>query len=144
MLRDYDSKGIDMAFGIIPFEGLAEDFLSIVFDDDAYRLDIGSDGEQARSKTNNNSATIEVTLQQTSPTNLLLSAQHKLDKLNPGGPGVAPFIVRDANGTTLDIADAAWIQKEPDHTFGRDIGTRTWTFRTGNMNSITGGNNSIG
>ncbi len=131
-LKTYGGDEVSVVFAGIPITGgLADgDFLTIESDEDAFSLQIGTDGEGTRSKTNNRAATITLSLMQTADANDLLSAQHNLDLNSPGGAGVGPLFVKDNSGRSLYVAEKAWIQKAPTVTFGRDAGPREWVIRT--------------
>ena len=98
------------------------------------------DGEGARSKNNNRSATITFTLLQTSEANGFLAAQHNLDILSANGDGIGPLIVKDGSGNSLYTADLAWVRKPPIAEFGRDVGSREWVLETHELVNLTLGN----
>jgi hypothetical protein len=132
---------VQVAFAAIPVQGYADgDFLTITYETDAFSDVAGTDGEVARSKTNDRRATVEIILMSTSPTNDLLSAVHLADINTPGGAGVGAFLVTDLNGTSLFTAGNAWVQKAPDVTYGREANERTWTLRVDSLVAFTGGN----
>jgi len=140
-VKNYDPKGIALVFAGIPITGYAKGtFVSISYNEDAFVLSIGADGEGTRAKTNNKSATIEFTLTQSSPSNDLLSAIHNLDQMSPGGDGIGPFLLKDLFGTSLAIAETAWVRKMPDAGYGPEIGERVWTLETDSLLSNVGGN----
>jgi len=139
--RIYDSNQVQVAFAAIPVQGYADgDFLTITYETDAFSDVAGTDGDVARSKTNDRRATVEIILMSTSPTNDLLSAVHLADINTPGGAGVGAFLVTDLNGTSLFTAGNAWVQKAPDVTYGREANERTWTLRVDSLVAFTGGN----
>ncbi len=137
----YNPKDITIIFGPIIVSGFADGtFLSIDFNEDAYSLQVGTDGEGTRSKTNNKSATITFTLMQSSDTNDLLSALHQTDISTSGGDGIVPFLVKDLQGTSLYVAETAWIRKAPTSEFGREAGPREWAIETDNLVAFIGSN----
>jgi len=92
----------------------------------------------ARLRSRDRRCEIEITLLQTSPSNLVMQGIVTLDK---GGNGVGPLIIKDASGNSLFTALTAWIKKEPDVTFSSDaIESYTWTLECDNYELITGGN----
>lgn len=140
-VKNYDPKGIALVFAGIPITGYAKGtFVSIAYNEDAFVLSIGADGEGTRAKTNNKSATIEFTLTQSSPSNDLLSAIHNLDQMSPGGDGIGPFFLKDLFGTSLAIAETAWVRKMPDAGYGPETGERVWTLETDSLLENVGGN----
>lgn len=141
-LKVYAADEVEVIFGPIPLnKGTADgEFLRIEQNEDAFTTQVGTDGETTRSKTNNRSCRMTVTLMQTSDTNDLLSATHELDKNAPGGPGILPFIVKDMSGRTLHMAETAWIVRAPTASFGREAGPREWIFETNFLARLDGGN----
>lgn len=140
-VKTYDPSHVAIWFGTIQIQGFAEDAaISIEHDEDDWSLAIGVDGEGTRSKTSNASATITVSLMQSSDTNALLSAHRELDRLTPGGIGGLPFIVRDRSGSSLYTAETAWVQRAPTAEFSRESTTREWVFRTDNLIALHAGN----
>jgi hypothetical protein len=139
--RIYDANEVQISFAGVPIEGYADgDFLTITHEADAFASIVGSDGNVARSKTNDNRATIEIRLMNTSPTNAALSAIYQADKKAPGGAGVGAFLCVDLNGTSLYTGGNAWIRRAPDPVFGREANERVWTLEVDNLIDFTGGN----
>jgi hypothetical protein len=139
-LRTFDPNQVSVIFGGI-IGGYADGtFISIEQDEDDFGLVIGTDGEGCRSRSNNRSATITLTLGQWSASNQALSAIRNADILTPGGDGILPFVMKDNSGTTICSAEKAWIQKPPAVTYGREPESREWVLRTDNMIWNVGGN----
>lgn len=139
-LAQYDPKMVFITLGAIALDGFADGtFVKVTSDEDAFSLKTGADGESTRVRTNNNAATIEITLMQSSIANDLLSALHNIDRNIPGGGGVQPFMLKDALGRTLHVAEQAWVQKRPDAEYGLEAATRTWLLRTNNLIPFDGG-----
>jgi hypothetical protein len=141
-LHTYDPKAISMIVGGFPIDsGLAPDtFVSIEMNEDLFTLQIGADGEGTRSKTNNLSATITFTLQQTSDANDYMSGLHNADILSKTGAGVVPVLIKDIiTPTTFFSAKTAWIVRFPTAEFGNESGTREWQMQTDFVNQFQGG-----
>lgn len=137
----YDADEVSLSLNGIPLSGYADGaFCRIAMESDAFSDIAGTDGEVARSKSNDKRATITIMLLQTSKSNDVLSALAILDQNAPGGAGVGVFLLRDRQGTTLHLAPSAWISKLPDSEFGREAGTREWTLRCAEMQSFVGSN----
>jgi len=140
-LRVYDPDQVSASIAGIPLSGFADgEFITIESESPTFDDVCGTDGEVTRSKSNDGRATITVKLMQSSPVNDLLSVLHNLDKNTPGGVGVGPFMLRDKQGTTLELAEKAWIQKPPDKSWDRTAKERSWVIRCANLISHTGGN----
>ena len=140
-LRVYDPDQVSVSLGPIPITGWADgEFVTIEPETGAFADVCGTDGEVTRSKSNDGRATVTIKLMQSSPTNALLQTLHNLDKNTPGGVGVGPFMLRDKQGTMLEIAEKAWIQKRPTGSWDRTAKERAWEIRCANLISTGGGN----
>lgn len=140
-LKSYDPKLVTITFGPVLVTGFADgQFLSIEQNEDAFALKIGSDGEGARARSNNNSARITITLMQSSLANDFLAAQHELDKTLPFGAGTVPLLIKDLSGRALFFAQNAWIVKYPTSGFDREVMEREWVIETDNLVNFPGGN----
>ena len=138
-LKSYNSADVQIIVGTRKLKGVAPDsFVTITFEEDAYTKQVGADGEVTRSKSNNQSGTIEVILQQTSEDNAFLQSLRNTD-LNTN-KGVVPVRVIDNSGSYLMQAAEAWIQKPADKEFARDSGTRSWTLAFAKGEETGGGN----
>ncbi len=140
-LRTYDPKLVLITLGAIPISGTADGtFLNIEQAEDAFSMQVGSDGEATRTRSNNNSATITVTLMQSSASNDLLSTLHNLDLALPNGAGCAPLLVKDLSGRALFVAEKCWIVRAPSAEFGREAAAREWQLMTDDLKRFDGGN----
>jgi len=139
--RVYDSNEVQVSFAGIPCGGWADgDFITITRESDAFTSVVGTSGEVARSKTNDNRATIEIRCMNTSPTNAALSAVALADREAPGGAGIGAFLCVDLNSTSLYAAGNAWVKRVPDPVFGREANERVWTLEVDELRDFTGGN----
>jgi hypothetical protein len=139
--RIYDSNEVKVTFAGVPVRDTADnDFITITKASDAFTTVVGTDGNVARSKTNDLRADVEIRLMNTSPTNAALSAIHLADKNAPGGAGVGAFLCVDLNGTSLYAAGNAWIKRSPDPVFGREASERVWLLEVDALQDFTGGN----
>lgn len=140
-VKTYDPSNVSMFYGPIKIKGFAQDSaITVEHDEDDWGLAVGVDGEDSRVKTSNRSATITAALMQTSGVNDLLSAERLADINTPGGTGGKPLIIKDNSGTTLFSAETAWIQRPPSAELNRDLTSREWVFRTGNIDALHGSN----
>lgn len=134
-LKVYDADQVNISVAGFPIDsGFADgEFLRIEQESDDFSDVAGTDGEVARSKSNDRRATITILLMQTSSANQALSALSNLDRLTPNGAGIAPFLVQDGNGATIYEAASCWVMKPPDVTFDREATTREWTLRVADL-----------
>jgi hypothetical protein len=109
----------------------------------SFNMKVGVDGTATRSKSNDRSGTIEVTLQQSSMSNDILSAIMQADENFAAAgvsPSILPLLVVDNSGRTKLSALTAWISKPADVEFGHDVLGRTWIFETNDLEMAIGGN----
>lgn len=138
MSKTYDPKGIIMTCGGFQASGFADGtFLNVDTNEDDFSLQVGADGENCRSKSNNGSGTFTLTLMQSAAFNDVLSAFRNADKLSNSGQ--FPVLVKDLNGTTLYSAESAWIRKIAPSEFGNEAGGREWVIESGDIQSFVGG-----
>lgn len=144
-LTTYSADLVTVTFAGIIFEGFADgEFITIEMAEDDFKLKIGADGEGARAKTNNRSATMKAKLLQTSKTNTALNEVRKRDLASDNGAGVGVFQVRDrSSGVLLAHAEKAWIQHAPSPSRGREVTEPEWTFATHNLTLDASGNPAI-
>lgn len=140
-LKTYDAGEVAVIFAGSPITGGADgDFVSIEQNEDGFTLAVGVDGEGARSKSNNRSSRVTLTLLATSAANAVLSALYNTDIRTANGDGIAPLLIKDNSGNSLYTADKAWIVKPPTAAFGREVGTREWVLETHDLINNTAGN----
>lgn len=139
-LKQYDPSQVTIIFGSI-ISGYADgSFLSVERNEDSYTLQMGTDGEGTRSKSNNRSGRATFTLMQSSDSNDALSALHLLDESTPNGDGVLPLLIKDLEGRTIYEAEKAWIVKSPTSEFDREATSREWIIETHELTQFIGGN----
>lgn len=139
----YDSSNVTLLVSDIPIkQGLADPFIKISWEGDAFDDDVGADGSVCRFATHETRFTAELTLKAWSEHNAVLSALHAIDTATPGGSGVGGFLLKDNNGSTVMAAAQCWIQAPPDPEFGKNRPDVTWKFRGRATRStmIIGGN----
>lgn len=140
-VKNYDPAGMVIVFAGIPITGFADGtYVSVEQNEDSYSLVVGADGEGCRSKTNNRSGRITLTLLQSSAVNDLLSALHNVDINSPLGDGIGPFLMKDITGTTVVAAEKAWIVRQATSTYSRDPESREWIIESDYLVQNVGGN----
>jgi hypothetical protein len=129
-LKRYDAAQVTLVFmGLLIQSGYNEgEFLTIEQSAPDYETVVGTDGEVARSRTNNRHAVIKLKLMQTSQGNTLLGALSNTGLLAANGADIGPMLVRDrVSGTCLYTAANCWIAKPPDVTLDNKVTMREWT-----------------
>ncbi len=126
---NYDFRQCVVTVAGVPIEGFGDgDSVSIERASDDYTMQIGVDGEGARSKQNNKSGTITLTLMAGSPSNAYLQGLYLADEVS--GAAAFPIVIADLRGSLLAGCTAAWVKKLPTRALGRDNGTVEWAFDT--------------
>lgn len=139
-LNTYDPAQLTMVFAGIPIDGFADGtFVNCERNEDAWTLQVGSDGEACRSKSNNKSGRITFTLGQWSNSNDLLSALANTDENTPNGDGIGPLLVKDLSGRSLFTAEKGWIVKQAAAGWSREAESREWIVETNELNVFVGG-----
>lgn len=136
-LHQYDPKNVKLVFGAVLVEGYAEgSFVNVEYNEDLFSLQIGSDGESSRSKSNNRSARITVNLMPGAAANIGLGAALAADKA--AGAGVFPLALTDLSTGSSFIAEGAWIVRDPGYDFQTEAQARQWIFETDNLEAVYG------
>lgn len=142
-VKSYDPAEVQVIIAGIKISGFADGtFVTAARKNASFALIVGSDGEGARAKSNDRSATVTVTLLQTSDSNDALSALLNLDELSSDGVGA--LMIKDNSGRLLLSAETAWIEKPPDAEFAREITNRVWVIETNELTGLWGGNPAAG
>ncbi len=141
-VKIYDSNQVSIMFAGRPISGGYADgeFVRVEFSNDGFTKVIGTDGEVTRSKSNDQSARVTISLMQSADANNILSALFNLDVLTPNGAGVAPIYIRDRSGLSLYEGESAWIVKMPDSSFDKGPTARQWLIDVANLKAFVGGN----
>lgn len=138
-MKTYDPKKILVIVGGVPLSGFADgSFVRVARNNDMWTMSTGADGEGTRSKSNDRSGTIEVTLKQTSRSNQYLSNLALADELD--NAGVVPGMVKDGMGATLHLAEQLWVKKRPDSEYAKEAGDRVWVLETDVLTMSEAGN----
>lgn len=116
-----------------------DEFLNIETEDDDWVVEEGADGFVVRSAMPNKICTITLTLQQTSPTNKVLTALYNigkgLDPVNGVGADIVTFDVKDpvtpfTKGQPPIFTTAnAFVSKIAPVVRAKESGTRTWELK---------------
>ncbi len=129
-VRTYSPNQVIVLVSGAPMTGFADGtFVEITPSNDLSTMQVGADGEVARSISSNKTCTVAITLQQTSPSNDILSGLIEIDSLTGGV--LFPISVIDLRGRTVFLASQCWINKRPTLTFGQEVSDRTWELTTG-------------
>jgi hypothetical protein len=117
--RSFNGNQLSVVFGISPIVGFIQDTsLTIETRDGEYNYNHDLHGNVTRSRINDNSATIKITLTQATRSNVLLSEYVELDRQS--NSGIFPICIKDSNNNTLFtsqsasiiVSDQHWAQKD--------------------------------
>lgn len=100
----------------------------------------GIRGKHTRVANKDTSATITISLIQTSPSNDVLSRIHELDIQN--GTGRMMIMLKDNSGRSVFSSNEAYIVGYPEATFSGDFEMRMWTIFCQTTQSYTIGGNT--
>ncbi len=140
-LKTYDPDQVVIYFSGILIEGYADgEFITVEQMTPAFTSVVGSNGEVARSKSNDNRTKVTVKLLQTSSSNPLLSAIHLVDLNSTNGAGVGTFLMQDLEGATIVTGAQTWITQFPDTKMDRGAVSREWSFEIASSVRLEGGN----
>lgn len=124
--KSFDLTKVVFTIDGVPITGFQDgDAIVIKADADLWSKTVGADGEVVRSRVNNPAGSVDVNLLYSSMSNSYLNTIKALDRALGQGT-VAMQVVDLASGTTV-IVPQAWVKRQPDITFGREAGPRTWT-----------------
>ena len=138
-VRQYDPAAVIVTIDSQDIAGFADGtFVTAARNNDIFTLTVGADGEATRAKSNDLSGRFTITLQQTSPSNDVLSALADADELS--NQGVFAIQVADRSGNTLSSGERGWIVKKPDAGFGKETENREWIIETNELEHFVGGN----
>ena len=128
----FDPARVSVIVGGIPISGFTEDsFVTASFAEEAVNFTQGIPHGSASLNTSRE-GDISISLLQVSDSNAELQ-KYITRARNRSGVWYFNFLILNNSGGELASADTAWITKEPDLTFSKDITPRSWTIKTGNL-----------
>lgn len=142
VLKHYDAANVLSLYGVLPLSGTAPSGRVTLEFPEGYGMEVGTDGEVARYKINNETCTVTVPIIQTSKTNDALTALYLADRNVPGGAPL-PFTCQDLLGTSLFSAAGSWIVGPPRVTYVQGIEAREWKFQLAQTAIFIGGNANL-
>ena len=136
-MTKYGSKDVSFIANGTPATAVMDgEFLVITPSVDPAVLHVGGDGEGTMVVNADESATIAVTLKQTSPTNAVYSALR-------AAKAVFPVIVKDNSGISIHTGAKAFISGATVVSYGQAITGRVWTFSVAKLVDFSGGNPDV-
>jgi hypothetical protein len=138
----------DIAVVITRDDGLAhviggymeDSMISIEPNQDAFEKFTSADNRSTLIAKADNSGTIVLTLNQTSPSNDVLTALHEEFKQTKRASKLFTVTVKDNNGRSLYVSPQAFIGRLPIAAFSNTMQPREWTLLCHDLSSKAGGN----
>lgn len=141
-VKSINPSAVKVAIGPVIASGFGDDMISVELDGDLYDVVQGCDGQATRVRKNVTTATVTLTLKQSSPTNAVLSGYVAVGELS--NADVFPFGMTDLLGATVIASDAAFVLKAPPAAYGNSAKDNVWTIKltgvTPGLTFILGGN----
>lgn len=138
-VKTYSADQVTVLIGSHIVSGFADGtFIQIEENGNGVTSVAGADGEVARSMSTDPRKKITLTLLQTSDSNDVLSAAYNLDRTTKNA--TIPITVKDLRGRTMFAASTAWVMKQANVEFGKEVGSREWTLETADGAFFVGGN----
>lgn len=133
----FDPKNVNLIYGGARIDGYADGtFIKVEYNDDRYKLTMGADGLGARSRSNDKSAKITITLMPNSIGNKILDAAAKLD--DASNAGSLPLALTDLANGDLFISPGAWVMKDPGREIAKETQPIEWVLETDSLSSAHG------
>ena len=133
----YDPKKVLLIVNGAQISGYADGtFINVEFNNDKWTTKVGADGEHVHSKTNDNSATVTVTLLPGAAGNAIFQAQLLLDEVD--NLGIFAMMVRDQHSNTLHATRSGRVMKQPTSVYSQEAEGKEWVITVGNMSATHG------
>lgn len=137
--RTYNPAIVTVSFKGINITGFMDGtFIEVERDEDTFTKHVGATGDVTRTRNNNKSGKVTVTLTQASATNDLLAALALLDEQFGGQYGA--FQIKDLSGNMKCRSTQAWIKKQPKVERAKESGSVQWEFDCAELEMFVGGN----
>lgn len=117
-----------------------DEFISVEQMSPGYDDVVGTDGEVARSRTNDRRLKVTIKLLQTSLSNQALSLAHTSDLNAPNGAGVGALFIQDTSGFSIVKSPQSWVVQYPNSSYARKAKGREWEIRCAFGTRFEGGN----
>lgn len=107
---------------------------------ETYTMYTGADNTSTRVYNASKSATLTLSLQQTSASNDVFSLLYQNDSAFPSSDGLFTISITDASGRSRYFSDDAYIGVVPNSAFANSMQTRDWVIHAHNLETTIGGN----
>lgn len=127
--------GIDIDEDALP----EDDALEIEQVEPDFKAKKGMGGGTTRSQIKNPLRKVTLRLRQCASVNTTLSALLNIDRITPGGSGIAPLIVKDRNGNFKFLDTQSFIEGDPKWAVKKEEDVIEWTIWSTNVTALIGG-----
>lgn len=107
--------------------------IGVARDEDGFTFEPSTSGGGTRTKNSNEAGKFTITLQQTSPSNGVLS-----DLAKSGD--IVPCSFRDNSGSDVHESEAGYVVKPSDSEYAKEVGTREWVIQCEKLDMDVRGN----
>jgi hypothetical protein len=122
-VKTYDPKKVLISLGSHSVSGYSDGtFVSIEPNGDGITKKVGCDGEIVRSIDPDQSATVTLTVLQTSATVAFCQQMYNRDRTT--GEGTFPILIKDMKGGLIFAAQEAWVVNAPTREFAKEDSDR--------------------
>lgn len=121
--------------------GYSEDsIVNIERSAETFTMYTGADNTSTRIYNANKSATVTLSLQQTSSSNDILSLLYANDSNSRNSSGLFSLQISDSSGRSRYFSDDAYVGVVPNSQFGNSMQVRDWVLHAHNLDTYIGGN----
>ncbi len=136
--KNYDPGLVIMSWRGIEVKGFMDGtFIQAERDEDAFEKAVGATGDVTRVRNRNIGGKVTVTLMAEAPCNDLFSAIAEEDRLF--GTGTGPLLIKNLNGTTVLLAEIAWLTRPSSTEFADTASGREWVLDCAELLMHVGG-----
>lgn len=107
---------------------------------ETFTMYTGADNTSTRIYNANKSATVTLSLQQTSASNDILSLLYANDSNSRNSSGLFSLQISDSSGRSRYFSDNAYVGVVPNSQFGNSMQVRDWVLHAHNLDTYIGGN----
>ena len=138
-METYNPSDVKMTLGTTAITGVMDGvFITIEKSASDWKKKVGAQGNLGRTRIEDNSYRVTITLMGSSPSNKDLSGIRKVDRAT--GKGQLPFLMEDLSGEDMFFATNAWIEGNPPLSKGDDITPVVWIIDCEKGEGVIAGN----
>lgn len=142
MVRTYSPADVNLSLALVhTVTGYVEGTgITLQKESNVFDKAKGAHGHMGRIHLPDRTYKLEITLSQTSPSNVVLNALYSVD--DASRLGMFPIFLKDSSGQSVFTSPTCWIEQVPDASYGGRMNERTWTLACANTVFGIAGNDS--